>query len=310
MCGAAGAQFNLESLKQRGNEIAGNVGTVASDAIDGVAKRNSTAAAFKPIIYVADEETLLEFSDPFPVVSRVAVTRKDKNRFSLAIGNMARVAAKQKEEGMCWAACVQMALAVSGKTIDQDRLAHEFREGREDKSATFGVMVRALCPELEPQLVGRLVMPIQLIPSSSDTLLEELAAGEPVIVGLWEDPNLPVGHMCVVYHSEYAMRKLSALDAVLAADVQKSASAAPLTDALPVGRAALVNVSLLDPADKEPRGMYAAEFKKQIKFMMSRRMALKLMEDALKAQQESEKPSRSQKKDKRKPFDIKLPFGR
>ena len=239
-------------------------------------KQFQNAWVTPPDVTVATPDAILDYADePFEKQKRdVEFNRVDKNRFHIQVQGIDKVETEQKSDTLCWAACVQMALAHDRIRSDQTKLGTMFRPDQEDKSANIGVVMRALNPELEPQLDKKLVIPLQIVPFSSDRLVEQLSQSELVIVGLVDEAEGGGGHACIAYGAEFAKTKAGEAKQFLGNN-----------DIVPTF--GLYNVSIFDPwpetgPDKGFKTLSGQEFKKQVRFIMSRPLAKQAILDALK----------------------------
>ena len=158
-----------------------------------------------PAITVASTDQEATYAD-VPTNTGIPVQRigSKPNEFSVQVPDIDRVHVMQADGTLCWAACTQMILAQQDIKVDQTSLGNEFRGDQDDQSASLGVIMRAMNPDLEPQFANKIDVPIELFPITSDQMIGELMHGNLVVAGLVEDPTTGEGHACVVSGATFA----------------------------------------------------------------------------------------------------------
>ena len=241
------------------------------------------------------------------------------NRFTVTVP-VDGVAAVQQTPTLCWAACTQTLLRQEKVEVNQRQLANHFEPDPDNQTAGVGVIVRALNPDLGPQLDLWGAVPIDLVGLTSDQLLTELMAGRLCVVGLVENPADGMGHACVVCGATFARLNPSPL-AVLAGSPEAPVDAPPPAAAPPgsaAGTAKAYDPKAYDPAadpahdadalrsklspayglyevelfDPEPgaghRTMSGDEFRRQAAFFTSHMLARRTLLHALKGMSSSD----------------------
>ncbi len=165
---------------------------------------------------------------PLPLRSfRSQLTKVDTNQFEVHCKNIQAVAVKQKEDFWCWAACAEMLDRYRGIRADQTEIVERIKnQTPSDDKSQSGSQVEiwlAMNPEMQREWDQRQIAwhkPNQIDLGihfninlknlfalsekvSSDQIVEELSAGNPILMGLrggqWGD-----GHIVLVYGATYS----------------------------------------------------------------------------------------------------------
>lgn len=139
------------------------------------------------------------------------------NQFHVTLPRVQASAVKQREHSQwCWAACAEMVLAAKGQHFTQEQIAQPFVGFDLDSSVKPLHIMRVLNPDLEARYREVMYRDGQDRGSgtlanhlgshgteiSSDRIVKELSAGEPLVVGLCED-GAATGHVCVICGATY-----------------------------------------------------------------------------------------------------------
>jgi hypothetical protein len=175
-------------------------------------------------------------TSPLPVRgNRSTITTLANNRFEVCCDHIEAVAVKQHASTWCWAACAEMLDHYRGVDMTQEQIVARIKHpqpGVNDQTANQVQIWFAMNPELLPEYdrrqaawaqraangeqVGLNLNLKDLIKmtgnASCDELVEELSAGNPVLMGL-KDGKWGTGHIVLVYGVTYA-RLITAGDAV------------------------------------------------------------------------------------------------
>ncbi len=158
---------------------------------------------------------------PYPVASAATLIRRPDvdglpagNSFGVAITNPQKVASVQANAQWCWAACVEMALKAQRVSIvpsDQKGIAEKYRAESVDQSGNYALILRALRPDMQTALQGKIFVPLIIVPPSSDMIVHRLSRGEVVIAGIGADPDVPDGggHAVAIIGCTFAVRDRS-----------------------------------------------------------------------------------------------------
>jgi hypothetical protein len=249
-----------------------------------------TAIIPPPAIYQATSDNCKPTADlPSSNSGNVSALPNCGNKFKVGIPQVDQLAQKQATPTLCWAACTQALLRQQSIRVEQADLAKQFvpdnGESNVDQSAGLGIVMRALNPDLEPQLEQRGALPIDLLPVTSDQLLAELMAGRLCIVGLVEQQGDGEGHACIVCGSTFAVLKPSALS-MLSTTVLTNSNIS-LNGNQPVRQVSqncsygLYSVELFDPMSGEHMTLDAQHFCDQAVFITSHQISRGVLLSAL-----------------------------
>ncbi len=178
------------------------MGTLALVALTGcgstpqVGESNALRGTSKPEI---------RFGDLPNVMNPTAI---DETTFSAELPNSDDTWHTQEKDEYCWAACMQTVLSLHGKhdiptqveLWEQNVSNPMFQEDRD--AATFVEIRHTLAPGYRTEMAGYFVVDV-LDSTTTTDLVRELAAGQPVIVGLRQHPDDKMGHACVAYGIKY-----------------------------------------------------------------------------------------------------------
>jgi hypothetical protein len=171
----------------------------------------------------SSQRTLFASSDKFPVLDRSEgdffktslhpgrVDRLSENLFSVQVGGMNAELEPQIREDSCWAACSMALLRHAGVKCEQKDLIRQFGTGGADE---FKLVMAVAADQQAARQVSDAIRrsnennsrlpPVTLAPhtATSDDLVESLARGEPMVVGLVGADK--VQHLRVVCGAEFA----------------------------------------------------------------------------------------------------------
>jgi hypothetical protein len=158
-------------------------------------------------------------------------------------------------------------------------VANEYEPNKANQSASVGVVIRALNPDLEPQVEAKGAVPIDVFATTSDQMLEELMAGHLCIAGRMEQSS-GIGHACVVCGATFAKLKPStARVTVQASGMGPHAEEAMRTAATPTY--GIYDVELIDPEDGVHGTLTGQAFHDQVQFIIDRPYARDMLRAAL-----------------------------
>jgi hypothetical protein len=166
--------------------------------------------------------------------SRAKLECLGTNTFSVKCTQVEAVAVKQREPTWCWAACAEMLLRYNGAQVTQEQIADHIgkrtKAGEDPKTAGQVEIWCAMNPDLMEEYHRRerawnkpntitLNLGLNLSNlndvnestsgSSTDTIVQEISSGNPVILGL-KGTNWGSGHVVLVYGVEYSRLKTKA----------------------------------------------------------------------------------------------------
>lgn len=227
---AASLQSSANEIINGRGVIEGGAQTPAKRERDAVFQWDDPAAAgsasyslkitvLPPVVITNEGNALAESASPLPAAGEATVSTLEANKFSVDLKNMEKNFAEQKEQQWCWAACAQMVLArhrISVPGVDvrkgdsiQKALANYYKGKSEDQTANLTTIMRAMNPDLERTIFNNIAsVGMSLRGMHSDRMIEELTAGNPVVIGMTEDG---AGHACVVIGAKYCKVRRGAL---------------------------------------------------------------------------------------------------
>lgn len=282
-----------------------------------------------PSVLVASEKTPITRMQEPASAGRASLTRQDDNAFTAELPDFEAVAAREQDEKVwCWAACAEMVHAYHGKQIDQAEIAMRIHgaaqgatgEKREQiiRAGTLSEILRALVPDMPPQAIrdgeeaflgvlsgkkvkldgrGYMTSQIHRRTVNSDIMIDDLLAGEPLVVGLRFPPanaagaTAPAdyqGHACVVYAAEFSLRSeassrnaLEELGSTTGGWLKKiglkDGEASDWLKRVPM-KYDIRSVSIMDPWTGKPAEIAAGDFAQRVDFMISAREARAILE--------------------------------
>lgn len=255
---------------------------------------NQELALVPTIRCVEDEANLSATAEaPYEVSNRATIAKGPNgstapagNSFSIELSGFDRVESEQKNAEWCWAACVEMALKqqrVSIKPSTQQDIAATYRAESTDQTGNYALILRALRPDYQNALSGKMFVPTVLVPPTADMIVHRLGQGEAVIAGIGADPNAPAGggHAVVIIGCTFSVRERSSWGEF----VDRTRDGAQLdyhkdTD----NRVALHSVTYFDPwpGDGE-KTISAKELNERIIFLASHGYAAHVIQNTLKS---------------------------
>lgn len=299
---------------------------------------DTSGKVLAPNIRIANEETPTQASIDAPTSAMQSlVTGGEENRYRVECRNFQSVYAEQKTNVWCWAACAEMVRNFKGHPESQQQIAARIHGGIEAgmsedeqetaaRTACYREILYALVPEIPPQVLREATTVfaaavakknveidvesqaetyIQRNTVNSDIMIDDLLAGEPLVIGMrnYATPEdfeaariqaletgetITWGHAHVLYAAEFSRLPKGFLES--AGDVlkkipnpfgNKSETAERWLERVPV-KYDIWSVETIDPAPHmadEPRQVYtAAEFASRVDFMISAREARELLE--------------------------------
>jgi hypothetical protein len=291
--GCGGVSQMGSSIGQAGANIGqvfggkGQPAQTASNAVQG----KSAAIIAHPKVFVATETNCdTSAMPPTAPASNVTIDPANASRFDVSVTQIDKIGVKQETDTLCWAACTEILLRQQNIQVQQKALAHEYvaddDDGDDDEgqAAGLGVMIRALNPDLEPQLDQRGVVPIDLQATTSDQMLSELMSGRLCIVGLVQKDDTTMGHACVVCGATFGklepntfalMNTKVTVNNNANSDDSKAAQSA-LTPTY-----GLYSVDLFDPYTGKHRTISGQDFADQTDFLTSHQLAHDILVAAL-----------------------------
>jgi hypothetical protein len=181
----------------------------------------------------------------------------------------------QAGDNWCWAAAAQSILAYDGVTVSQEGLAAYFTGEGKDVQANQTTIMRSLHPELEGRLGGRVLVTVSPARLTSDDLVESIAAGHPVVVGVGGR------HVLVAYAVTYATAPPPKQGLEWTSLVSTSINGKPVEDKPP--KYLIESVEVWDPDQKSPEPIKAIEAKDlgYVDYLMTREAARRILMEAV-----------------------------
>ena len=255
-------------------------------------KGGSSAMVPKPIVYVATSDNCASTAvPPTAPAGNLFMDSSGANRFMVKIADIDRLGVKQQTQTLCWAACTEVLLRQQQIQVDQDELSHEYLDddangdNEEGQAAGLGVMIRALNPDLQPQVDARGSIPIDFIPLTSDQMLAELMSGRLCIVGLVKE-GTAMGHACVVCGAQFARLQPNAMSKMNVKVIVNGKTDSNAADAMRSGlmpQYGLYQVDLFDPRTGTHVPMSGQDFQNEVVFLTSHQFARDILLAALQA---------------------------
>lgn len=281
-------------------------------------------------VIVAEPNLREQAHEPLLPGSRTRLERIGPNEFRVACEGLEQVAAKQETDVWCWAACAVMIRRWNGdESMSQEDIAQRIH-GAEDsvKTASMNEIIAALAPdaaeerdriwEAAGEMLGSgqdvhfdlgqmLSAAYEQSTTNSDLLVEDLAAGNPAVVGLRDSKSSLAGHAYVAHAATYSHRDPTASESwtgiattLLNASIFSNGGERELDESAVerLDRTAknygLWSVELIDPLDGRSKTLTAQEFADRVDFMISAREARALIESESKVWVGAENGSRTQ----------------
>jgi hypothetical protein len=181
----------------------------------------------------------------------------------------------QAGKNWCWAAAAQSILAYDGVTVSQNELAAYFTGEGKDVQANQTTIMRSLHPELEGRLGDRVLVTLSPTRLTSDDLVESIAAGHPVVVGIGGR------HVLVAYAVTYATAPPPKQGFDWTSLVSTSINGKPVENKPP--KYLIESVEVWDPDQDSPEPIKAVEAKDvgYIDYLMTREAARRILMEAL-----------------------------
>ncbi|QOJ00268.1 MAG: hypothetical protein HRU70_07110 [Phycisphaeraceae bacterium] len=250
-------------------------------------------------VLVASEEEGEVVTLPLKKPAKNEPRRQGPNTFTVSLDSFPSRAQAQRGPMWCWAACASMIHEFFGqRAMTQEEIVERIKGASDNDevkmagASLFEVML-ALNPEIPGERVaevidtfvhgGRLSLRPDLFARSfidaeylhSDRMVDELLGRSPVIAGLTETPESPIGHAYVVYSVTFGCASPT-----LAERLVDGLAGGTIVDVLQYPKYYGVrSVDLIDPDHGQRVTMSGAEFASKARWMIGRTQAAKILND-------------------------------
>ncbi len=240
------------------------------------------AACAQPLVKpslerVPDADSLAQYAEPPRGRGRGSVERLGDNRFRAACPDFAAAATEQKDADLCWAACVEsIEKYVLHRGRDQRAIAEEAGWVKDSRGADPTTIMLALNPSMQRAWTSRGAHQFKLAYPSSDRLIDAIASGNPVVVGMSEPGG--GGHVWVAHAVTFAAKKKDRLLGVIPISLPRLTTTRGAQDC----EWSIESIELFNPTPGHgTETMTADQVNERLDFFFDQGLARELLQEAM-----------------------------